>query len=211
LRTWRVLLLFPAALAAQAPPSAAVLRGVVIERDTQPAAGEFGEFSVRAPDAQVFRYRFDDKTNVEREQLLSSIPRLQPGDQVEVVSDEGPASSLRYARTVHVLQAVPPPHVLFQSRLRVYRRAEEHSIPNGTLTYSGVVFRLNSERMMLHTREAGDQTILLRQDTRFLDNGDVVEPSDLQRNMRVFVRAGRTVFNEVEAYQVVWGQILMPR
>jgi hypothetical protein len=207
LRIWRVLLLFPAALMAQPQPSAALLRGVLIERDTQPAAGEF---SVRAADAQVFRYRFDDKTYVEREQLLSSVPRLQPGDKVEVISDEGPGSSLRYARTVHVLETPPPPRPISQGRLRKYRTPEEHSVPAGTLTYAGVVFRLNPERMVLHTREAGDQIILLRQDTRYLDNGDVVESGELQRNMRVFVKAGRTLFNEVEAYQVVWGQILMP-
>jgi hypothetical protein len=203
-----LLLLIPAALAAQQPPAAALVRGVLIERDTQTTAGEF---SVRAPDNHVFRYRFDEKTYVERDQLLSSIPRLQPGDKVEVVSDEGPGSTLRYARTVHVLETPPPPRPLTQGRLRAYRTSVERVVPIGTLTYSGVVFRLNAERVVLHIRGAADQTILLRQDTRYLDNGDTVEPGELRPNMRVFVRAGRTLFNEVEAYQVVWGQILMPR
>jgi hypothetical protein len=39
----------------------------------------------------------------------------------------------------------------------------------------------------------------------------MVEPADLKPNMRVFVRAGRNLYNEVEAYQVIWGTILMPR
>jgi hypothetical protein len=209
LRIWRVLLLlFPAALAAQPPESAAVVGGVLIERDTETAAGQF---SVRAPDNLVFRYRFDVKTDVEREQLRSSVPLLQPGDKVEVVSDEGPGSTLRYARTVHVLETLPPPRPVSQVRQRANRAPTELFAPTSTLTYSGVVFRLNPERMVLHTREGGDQTILLRHDTRYLDNGDVVEPGELQRNMRVFVRAGRTLFNEVEAYQIVWGEILIPR
>jgi hypothetical protein len=208
LRTWWVLVLFPAALAAQAPQSAALLRGILIERDTQSPTGEF---SVRAPDALVFRYRFDDKTYVERDQLLSSISRLQPGDKVEVVSDDGPGSSLRYARTVHVLETPPPPRRISQARPGAYRSPMELFAPTSTLTYSGVVFRVNPERIVLHTRATGDQTILLRQDTRYLDNGYVVERGELQPNMRVFVRAGRTLFNEVEAFQVVWGQILMPR
>jgi hypothetical protein len=205
LRFWRLLLLFPAALAAQQSDS--LLRGVLIERDTQPAAGEF---AVRAADNQVFRYRFDTQTSVDRDQLASSVPRLESGDKVEVISDEVPGSLLRYARTVHVLETSPPVHAVSPRRLRVYP-LQERTSPAGTLTYSGVIFRLNPERMVLHTREAGDQIILLRQDTRYLDNGDIVEPTDLQRNMRVFVRAGRTLFNEVEAYQVVWGQILMPQ
>ena len=29
--------------------------------------------------------------------------------------------------------------------------------------------------------------------------------------MRVFVRAGKDLYNEVEAYQVIWGSILTPR
>jgi hypothetical protein len=38
-----------------------------------------------------------------------------------------------------------------------------------------------------------------------------VEAAELKPNMRVFVKAGRTLYNEIEAYQVIWGQILMPR
>ena len=206
MRLWRLLLLFPAALAAQQSQTASLLRGVLIERDTQPAAGEF---AVRAPDNQVFRYRFDTQTSVDRDQLPCSVPRLEAGDKIEVISDEVPGSLLRYARTVHVLETSPPVHAASPRRLRLYQ-LQERALTAGTLTYSGVIFRLNPERMVLHTREAGDQIILLRQDTRYLDNGDIVEPAELQRNMRVFVRAGRTLFNEVEAYQVVWGQILMP-
>ncbi|HEV3331845.1 MAG TPA: hypothetical protein VG096_12730 [Bryobacteraceae bacterium] len=208
MRSWRWLLLFPAALAAQPPQSVALLSGVLLERDTQAAAGEF---AVRASDNQVFRYRFDAKTYVEREQLPSSVARLQPGDKVQVISDEVSGTLLRYARTIHVLETPPPTRPVSQGRLRVYRSLEERAIPTGTLTYAGVIFRLNAERMVIHTRGAGDQTILLRQDTRYLEDGDTVEPGVLRTNMRVFVRAGRTLFNEIEAYQVVWGQILMPR
>src|SRR5580700_3673183 len=60
------------------PPAPALVRGVLLERDT-PAAS--GEFSVRAPDNQVFRYRFDAKTYVERENQMIDVPRLQPGEK----------------------------------------------------------------------------------------------------------------------------------
>jgi hypothetical protein len=29
--------------------------------------------------------------------------------------------------------------------------------------------------------------------------------------MRVFVRAGKDIYEQVEAYQVIWGKILEPR
>jgi hypothetical protein len=65
--------------------------------------------------------------------------------------------------------------------------------------------------LTLHTRNAGDQVILLRQDTRFLENGEIVEPSVLHPSMRIFVRAGRNLDNETEAFEVVWGEILTPK
>ena len=61
-------------------------------------------------------------------------------------------------------------------------------------------------KFVLHTRE-GDLTLLLRNDTRYLAEGQVVDVAELKPNMRVFVRAGKDLYNEVEAYQVIWGSI----
>jgi hypothetical protein len=207
------LAVLPVLLAAQSVAPPGVLRGVLLERDPQTTSGEF---AVRAAGNQVFRFLFDAKSYVERDQRPIEVARLQPGESVEVVSDETPGSLLRYARSIHVLSSPAPPRSLSQGRVRAYRSSAdrlvaERAIPSGALVFSGVVFRLTSDHVVLHTREAGDQTILLRQDTRYLENGDLVGSSQLQPNMRVFVRAGRTLYNEIEAYQVIWGQILQPR
>src|SRR6516164_6325664 len=130
-KQWLVLP-FAVGLWAQQPPAPSLIRGVLLERDPQAASGEF---SVRGPDNQVFRYRFDAKTYVERESRMVEVSRLEPGEKVEVLSDEGPASSLRYARTVHVLETPPPPRELSQGRLRAYRSLSERVIPTGNLTY----------------------------------------------------------------------------
>jgi hypothetical protein len=201
-----LLLVFPALLMAEQPP-VVVTNGTLLERDT---GSPIGEFSVREADNHVFRYRFDEKTLVDRNQLTSSIDYLQAGDKVEVIAEDGPQFTLRYARTVHVLEASSPLRRVPQERFHAFPMSQERSFPNGTLTYSGIVSRLNPQRMVLHTRGSGDQTILLRQDTRYLDNGSIVESTELRTNMRVFVRAGHTLLNDVEAYQVVWGQILLP-
>ena len=121
-----------------------------------------------------------------------------------------PGSLVRYARTIHVIQPTPPPRPLSQGRLRAYNPKLD-TVRTGNLTYSGVVYRLSDERVLIHSREAGDLTILLRKDTRYLKDGVVVEPADLKLNMRVFVRAGKDLYGEVEAYQVIWGTILTPR
>jgi hypothetical protein len=209
MRSVSLLLLVPAILTAQAAPpvSPALIRGVLLERDTPSGAGEF---SVRVADNQVFRYHFDAKTYVERESQMIDVPRLQPGEKVEVVSDSVPGSVLRYARTIHVFQDAPPPRPLTAGRLRAYRPSER-TLPTSTISYSGVVFRLTGERLVLHTRDGGDQSILLRKDTRFLENGENVEAANLTPNMRVFVKAGKDLYDQVEAYQVIWGSILDPK
>jgi hypothetical protein len=189
-------------------PSAALVRGVLLERDTQTASGEF---SVRTADNQVLRYQFDRKTYVEREHDLIDVPRLKPGEKVEVVSDAVPGLSLRYARTVHVLDDAPPPRPATLGRYRAYRPSDDRNLPTGNLTYSGVVFRISSERLMLHTRTGGEQAIQLRKDTRYLQNGEIVEADKLALNTRVFIRAGKDVYDQVEAYQVIWGSILDPK
>jgi len=64
---------------------------------------------------------------------------------------------------------------------------------------------------VLHTREGGEQSLLLRKDTRYVENGEIVEAGNLKLNMRVFVRAGKDLYDQLEAYQVIWGSILEPR
>lgn len=209
MRLWSMCAFFSTALWAQLPANSPLVRGVLLERDPQTTSGEF---SVRREDNHVLRYRFDPKTYVERDKQLIDVSRLEPGEKIEVVSDEGSESSLRYARTVHVLESAPPAaRAVSQGRFRAYRAPIEHPLPTSTLSYSGVVFRVNESRVMVHTREAGDQTILLRQDTRYLDNGAAVDVAALKPNMRIFVKAGRNLYDDVEAYQIIWGHILMPR
>ena len=57
----------------------------------------------------------------------------------------------------------------------------------------------------------GEKTILLRQDTRYVSEGHLVEAAELSPETRVFVRAGKNSNGQIEAYQVVWGEILEPR
>jgi hypothetical protein len=190
---------------AQTSPAAALIRGVLLERDKQGA----GEFSVRAADNLVLRYQFDRRTYVERDKQMIDVPRLDPGDKVEVVSDSVPGSVLRYARTIHVIPEAAAARPQTAGRYRASRGITER-IPTGTLTYSGVVSRVNAERIVLHLRAGLEQTLLLRKDTRFLQNGESVEADALKPNMRVFVRAGKDVYDQVEAYQVIWGAILAP-
>jgi hypothetical protein len=199
-------LIAAAHMAAQQRNASPLIRGVLIEREAHAS----GEFSVRTADNQVFRYRFDPKTYVEREDRLVDIPRLDIGEKVEVLSDEGSASAVRYARTVHVILPPLPHRPPSAGRLRA-TSTPDYFAPISTISFAGMVLSVGPDRLLLRTRETGNRTILLRGDTRFLDNGEVVDAGSLHPNMRVFIRAGRNLYDQIEAYQVIWGEILEPR
>ena len=207
MRTFWLLLIAPLIAGAQFPPPQ--LTGVLLERDGDVPAGEF---SVRAPDNQVYRFQFDAHTTVTRESFPIDVNRIAPGDKVEVASEAVAGSLLRYAQTVHVL--TPAPRMTLSDG-RVFAPASvrpgyEKPLQMGTLTFSGVVARMNEQSLVLRTR-AGEQKLLIRKDTRYVDNGDTVEAAELRPNMRVFIRAGKNVYEQLEAYQVIWGKILDPK
>jgi hypothetical protein len=183
------------------------MRGVFLEADPRVDAGEF---CVRGPGSEVFRYRFDAKTRVERGGLATTISLLHPGEPVEVASSPIPDSPLRYAASVLATDPLPAPRIAPHPRTRTIVAPIEPQLQRGELTFSGVVSFLTDGRLILRTRDAGEETILLRRDTRFLASGNIVRGSDLKANMRVFVRAGKDLFGHIEAYQVMWGGILQP-
>jgi hypothetical protein len=196
-----------------------IARGRLLESDT----AETGELSIRTSANRVYWYVYDNKTYVERESKLTTVPKLHPGDELEVVSDTGPDASLRYARTIHVVEspaekarkiqqfsagryAMPRRPVVREDPLKL-----DLLFPRGTLTMSGLICRLNDEMLVLRTRNEGEKTIYLRPDTRYMKDGGVAPPgTSLRLNMRVFVRGNRNLDGEIEAYQVIWGAILAP-
>jgi hypothetical protein len=217
-------LLMVSALGAQVMPAPdPVTRGVVLETDPD-ASG--GEFSIRLDNFEVLRYRFDSRTSVDRDHYPIDVPRLRPGERVEVQSEAVAGSLVRYVSAVRSLEQAPGHAVLHLSigqglpclipgrpetcPTGVSYLADDPLFRRGNLTFSGVIARLNAGGLVLRTR-LGERTILLRGDTRYFDNGAIATPAALQPNMHVFVRAGRTLYDEFEGYQVVWGQILEPK
>lgn len=176
-----------------------VVRGVVLQRDA-------GELSVRTADNQVFRYRFDARTYVERDHRSIDAAELTPGEPVEVVSEAVTGSPVRSARSIHVLPPSPRHHLPTPPL-----RARTAEIQKGDLTFSGLILSVTATRLTLHQREGGNQEILLRPETRYEDNGEVVAEANLKRNMRVFVRGSKNDNGQIEAYQVVWGSMLAPK
>lgn len=208
-----MMLLPPVLVAAQSAIPPAYVEGVLLERDPQTISGEF---SVRLPDDQVYRFLFNAKTAVDRNHQPMDVSRMQLGERIAVISEDIDGSLLHFARTIHVLFPAPPKPEISQRSNREYFNSADREPSFDRFIFAtssgvaGVVSRINPDRVILHTR-TGDQTILLRPDTRYFDDGSAVAASALKPNMRVYIRTGRTLYNEMEAYQVVWGEILQPR
>jgi hypothetical protein len=193
---------------AQEPAPVGIVRGDLLERQV---SEDGGEFLVRTVSNRVFRFAFDGKTYIEREKQRITPDVLKEGETLEIVSDQMPGLALRYARTVHVVEPTRPPRPSWSAgRLRAYRSPIERLVPRGDQNLSGLISRVNESRLVLRTRSSGNKLIFLRPDTAFLENGLQVESVSLKPNIRVFVRAGKNLDNELEAFQVIWGDILQP-
>jgi hypothetical protein len=135
---------------------------------------------------------------------------LRKGDTVEIVTDRGPNPKLPRAQSVRVLLSMPgPPPARVAARTRPGRL--DDLFPRGNLTLSGIVTQISPSGMVIRTRTQGDTKILLRDDTRYFSDGRESGYAELKVNARVFVRAGRDLDQSLEAYQVMWGEILRPK
>ncbi len=199
-----IVAIFGAACACAQPPApAGVLRGDFLAWSGTAAAGEITLRTV--PEMRVFQCAFNSLTWVERDGARATIARIDPGERMELVADRIPGRTGCYARMVRVIDVVHAAYV--RSRLQHHVKLAGYP-PRGDFTFAGVVERIDDDTLVLKTADRQHETLLLRSDTRYMGNGLLENASAVHRHMRVFVRAGRTNNGAMEAYQVMWGQIL---
>jgi hypothetical protein len=139
-----------------------------------------GRLEVRTSVGNRLYCDFDRQTDFERERLRVSPRSIAPGDHVEMFVDRAPG--VCRARTVELSSLPRGPEALFQ--------------------FGGLVMRVENSIMTVQTR-AGDVRAILVPGTQFIG----LQPQDLP-NRHVFVRAGRNENGDLEAYQIVWGEIV---
>jgi len=146
---------------------------------------------------------YDSLSYLELSRNRITVAKLEPGDPLEILTDHKPGSRDCYIRMLQVIPPGPPPS---RATVRPVVTRPAFERPRGDRTVSGVILSNNGRSIRIRTRE-GEQTLLLRKDTRYLADGAPQEAAALTVNTRVFVRAGRNLEGGVEAYQVVWGEI----
>ena len=146
---------------------------------------------------------YDALSILELSRQRVTVAKLEAGDPLELITDHKPGSRDCYIRMLQVIPPGPPP-----TRVTAAVAARPtFDWPRGDRTISGVIIRCDARSITLRTRD-GEQTLLLRRDTRYLGDGAQQDASAALVNTRVFVRAGRNLEGGVEAYQVMWGEIV---
>ncbi|BDC52448.1 hypothetical protein F183_A47630 [Bryobacterales bacterium F-183] len=156
------------------------------------------------------RCRYDARTWMERDGQRIAAAALVPGDRLEMVTDLKDAGC--YVRTIHVLDipSQAPGPGRRPSMKREYSSPTEQFAPRGDITATGLVTDIDDKWLTIRTRNDGPKKFLLRHDTRYVGDGFRVDHDTLRAGKRVFVRAGHNFEGVIEAYQVIWGEIMKP-
>lgn len=81
----------------------------------------------------------------------------------------------------------------------------------GNLLFTGIILRVEEGSIVLRNRSGVRQVIQLRQDTRYIGSGLPDMRQAMPMGRPVQVRAGKTFEGDVEAFTIMWGEILRVR
>jgi hypothetical protein len=171
-------------------------------------AEENGTFRFHTADLQEYQCRFTSKTYFEQDHRRTYVTGIAKGQNLEILSErtaEPPRCRALIVRVVADLKQYPSrPHSHAHS---AYSPTESFA-PRGNLLFTGIVLRVDESSMVLRLRSGARQLIQLRQDTRYAGSGVLDEKKALPVGRPVQVRAGRTFEGDVEAFTIMWGEIL---
>ncbi|MEQ1885912.1 MAG: hypothetical protein ABL967_12690 [Bryobacteraceae bacterium] len=201
-----ILVFFCITLTAQQALPVGIMHGHLLALNDRPApqrgARSSGELVVQTPDGTTYSCTYDAHTLFERDRDVIRADRLRPGDPVEVVSDRGAGGC--YTRLLTVNDKPAP-------KISPARRPVGSLVnlqPRGYVTISGLVIRSSETSITVRTR-SGEEALALRADTRYSSDGVRLDAPEPMLNKHVFIRAGRDLHGMLEAYQVMWGEILL--
>jgi hypothetical protein len=201
------------------PPG--VFRGALLSRQGGDQAGDLNLRARRAgahmdedtdQDTDLICH-YDAHTYAARDHHRIAVSSLNAGEPLEILANHKPGSQACYASMVQVID--PEEERAAERAADRARQFEKQNpsarifffTPRGDRTFAGVVMRFTARSLTLRTR-AGEAILALRPDTRYWDDGLGATRADLRVNTHVFVRAGQSLDGVVEAYQVMWGEIL---
>jgi hypothetical protein len=193
-----VALMTGAALGQTAMP-AGIVRGGFISSTGSTASGEL---VIRGSGNALYACSYDARTYVERFGERIQVTQLSGGEPIEILADRRYGSAACYTRMVQVVN----PHPLQRIGL-VSARPPDSLAPRGDIAFGGTIIACTDGVLTVRTR-TGRVRLHLRRDTRFIHNGLRIDPDQASVNAHVFIRAGRDLYGDLEAFQVIWGSIV---
>jgi hypothetical protein len=193
--------------AAEPGPPVKIWKGELTEWNVRGISGDFAILEK----STIHRCKITPQTYLTRETLRVTPIGVRAGDFVEVVADmreEGRCTALTvYIKPLErsAKQAALSPRLSMPSPGFL-----DNLFPRGLITLTGIVEEVGEDRVVLWTRGQRKMSFILRPDTIFSDSGVPVGAKALAPQTRVFLRAGRSFEGDLEAYQIVWGEILFP-
>jgi len=205
LHLWSAFVLVSGLMAQELAPIG-IVRGALSNCDAN-------HLTLHDDDNHTLRFVIDGRTFIERDYQRVSCSKLGIGDRMEIVSDRSSEPGARYARMARVMtfEARQRPRLVILPRAPLHRDSPTlRFAPRGNITFSGIVLRRENAGLLLRTRADGEKWIRLNYDTLFHKDGLQVDLSYLNSGTRVFVRADADLQGEIQAHEVVWGEILSP-
>ena len=199
----------PAAPQPQDSPPFRILRGEVLTWDV--GAGG-GLFSFLGPDNRIKTCEAEAAAYYMSGERRIDAAHFRRGATIEVVADmRGGRPDECKALTVY-LRVAPMNRLMMPVRLPAdpARALLDNLWARGNLTYSGVVRHIQPDLIILRVRSGQEQVVLLREDTAYSQSGRPVVARELGEQTRVFVRGGKNLFGQVEAYHIMWGLVPFP-
>lgn len=198
-----MIFLLPLVLIAQGQFPVGIVRGTLVGQAER-------TLTVRLADQRELPCSYNARTWFERDTQRIEPSVIRAGDRLEMVADRQDGNC--YVRSVKVLDNTPikPIPGRRPSLKREYSSPTEAFAPRGEMTFTGIVIDMKEDQLTIRTRTQGNHTFLIRHDTRFMTEGLRQKREELATGTRVFLRAGRNLEGQVEAYSVVWGDILKP-
>jgi hypothetical protein len=193
-------------------PTPGLLRGEIL---AWTGNTEAGEIVVRTEGYAVFQCSFDRRSYFERDNENIAAGEMLRGDAVEIATDRRLGTGILYARVIHILASrrPRPQPATVRARFRIPALASsslDSFAPRGNLTLAGVVLQVRADVLVLELRSREHKTIRLGANTRYFTAGQIATREDLSVNTRVFIRAAKNLEDEIEAYQIIWGDIVVP-
>jgi len=201
-----LLIIYP--LVAQERLPVRVVQGRLIEWDAN------GALRIATRGLSLCGCQYDDETRITDAEGLIFPSDVRVGARVEAVLD-GRGDSCRaisiYIRSQNLGVLDEEVYESYREALARQRHLLDDIRPRGNLTFAGLVLEHGADSLRLKTQSGGRRELRLRYDTQYTDQGRPSDSSMLEVNATVFIRGGRGIDGRLEAYQVVRGEILMPR